>query len=805
MADDNPVTISRQSLADATAIASSKVASKQHSPANSTTKGEFLELAAGKKSGPNSRHGSKKNLNIVETAAASIPGQVQIDHEFPAHVPADKDEFQVVADVVATEIGSRPVSKAASNAALVTSKAGSKMNSATSKAASVVNVATTIDNKNASKPASRIGSNFNLINSASPPKSSKPASKATSAHSSLHEINGKKNHEPSPLSHVFAEGGEEENSKPRSISDTQISKSAVEKLASQAQISPSIAGSNIGSAAKNRDLLPSSHEAANGDVDENSKSRPISQAGSISGSKTGSAAKNHNILPSSHEAGEEKSKSRPISQVGSAAKINESLQPSAQPTSETKVSKQVSHAQIASKPGSKTDSANTNHEKTSSERNNEIDETQEVSLQTITKSLSKPSSTQVSKRASHSNSANHELLSHLETVNLSKPVSRKTSKPASRQSRTSLRTTEPLSSPKTLQGQQTENSATGSRASLHNSHQDLASAKLVDKNQENNPPAPLLIDDLPIENRNTEKDHSKNNDGDEKATEQEDMEVEYAEEFSISDSFGCNSSGAKKAATESEEFRGQHQKSEEKKEEQEESGKNLKLLRLDEISADVKSTDFDFDEKSAVADIFEREAVVHNETDETRRKISAQARKKMVENDDDNAENSDDYFILICNLRQEIILLKKEIGIRDNKIEGLKEKELKWMEAFEKSPEKGSDFYRKNTRILLDRQKKAYQILVAKLRQEIRRLKFQRNSISDPLIEAKYFPYLPRTPFSTASHQPQFGTIGNLPPRSSDYFALNPPPPTGNHLDNGNRWWWGSGQNITTSHGPAQN
>ncbi|KAI8620282.1 CAP Gly-rich domain-containing protein [Chytriomyces sp. MP71] len=40
------------------------------------------------------------------------------------------------------------------------------------------------------------------------------------------------------------------------------------------------------------------------------------------------------------------------------------------------------------------------------------------------------------------------------------------------------------------------------------------------------------------------------------------------------------------------------------------------------------------------------------------------------------------------------------------------------------------------------------------------------------------------------------GSNFNETQRSSDYFALNPPPPTGNHLDSGTRWWWGSGPNL---------
>eukprot|EP00842_Homolaphlyctis_polyrhiza_P005405 jgi/Hompol1/5866/HPOL_000116-RA len=102
----------------------------------------------------------------------------------------------------------------------------------------------------------------------------------------------------------------------------------------------------------------------------------------------------------------------------------------------------------------------------------------------------------------------------------------------------------------------------------------------------------------------------------------------------------------------------------------------------------------------------------------------------------------------------------------------------------------------KNARILLARQKKEYQIMIATLKRQIRHLKYQRNSLADPLIEAKYFPYLPRTEFSNSARKPPYGIIGNLPPRSSDYFALNPPEPTGNHPDSGHRWWWEGGHGI---------
>ncbi|KAJ3069934.1 hypothetical protein HDU98_007027 [Podochytrium sp. JEL0797] len=156
------------------------------------------------------------------------------------------------------------------------------------------------------------------------------------------------------------------------------------------------------------------------------------------------------------------------------------------------------------------------------------------------------------------------------------------------------------------------------------------------------------------------------------------------------------------------------------------------------------------------------------------------------------------YVGLVANLRHEITTLRKEMGIRDDAIVGLKEREHDLKAYADASKAKGKDSIDKNTRILLDRQKKAYQILVAKLRREVRRLNFQKNSLSDPLIESKYFPYLPRTPYGSSSRTPPIGIIGNLPQRSSDYFPLNPPPPTGNHIESGNRWWWGSGPDLSS-------
>ncbi|KAJ3030222.1 UNVERIFIED_CONTAM: hypothetical protein HDU68_009746 [Siphonaria sp. JEL0065] len=221
------------------------------------------------------------------------------------------------------------------------------------------------------------------------------------------------------------------------------------------------------------------------------------------------------------------------------------------------------------------------------------------------------------------------------------------------------------------------------------------------------------------------------------------------------------------------------------------------VVEADATEAAGEEFDYDeqYDEQGATE---EKEAEVVENVQETgsSKPASKPASGKPKEEAIQELTKDIDYVGLISSLRREIALLKKEIGVRDDEIEGFKDKEQDLMNILELSKSKGSDVLYKNTRICLDRQKKAYQILVAKLRREIRRLKFQRNSTSDPLVEARYFPYLPRTPFSTASRQPQPGIIGNLPQRSSDYFALNPPPPTGNHLDSGNRWWWGSGPNI---------
>ncbi|KAJ3288294.1 Microtubule-associated tumor suppressor candidate 2 [Borealophlyctis nickersoniae] len=162
------------------------------------------------------------------------------------------------------------------------------------------------------------------------------------------------------------------------------------------------------------------------------------------------------------------------------------------------------------------------------------------------------------------------------------------------------------------------------------------------------------------------------------------------------------------------------------------------------------------------------------------------------------------YSAIVSKLRREIQTLKEQLGQQEQTVEKLRtrERELRLQMTPDEKLER--DLMDKNARLVLDRQKKAscscntaaYQILVAKLRREIRRLKFQRNSLGDPLIESQYFPYLPRTPHAGSARRPPVGVTGNVQPRSADRFALNPPPPTGNHPESGNRWWWGSGPNL---------
>jgi hypothetical protein len=79
------------------------------------------------------------------------------------------------------------------------------------------------------------------------------------------------------------------------------------------------------------------------------------------------------------------------------------------------------------------------------------------------------------------------------------------------------------------------------------------------------------------------------------------------------------------------------------------------------------------------------------------------------------------------------------------------------------------------TRILLDRQKRAYQLQIGQLRGEIRRIQFGKNSPHDPVLDGNYFPFLPRNPMGISSPSLLTGTVGNIQMRATDYFGMNPP------------------------------
>ncbi|KAI8904230.1 hypothetical protein DFJ77DRAFT_515400 [Powellomyces hirtus] len=153
---------------------------------------------------------------------------------------------------------------------------------------------------------------------------------------------------------------------------------------------------------------------------------------------------------------------------------------------------------------------------------------------------------------------------------------------------------------------------------------------------------------------------------------------------------------------------------------------------------------------------------------------------------------------LVLQLRNQVAALKQQLGERENAIDLLRSREAELRAANAMSPRAQTNHpLDKEARILYDRQKKAYQILVQKLRREVRRLRFQRNSLADPLIETNYFPYLPRTVDGVTARSLTRTAAGATRSLNSDYFAMNPPPATGNHPESGNRWWWGSGPNLS--------
>ncbi|KAJ3153356.1 hypothetical protein HDU86_005314 [Geranomyces michiganensis] len=161
-----------------------------------------------------------------------------------------------------------------------------------------------------------------------------------------------------------------------------------------------------------------------------------------------------------------------------------------------------------------------------------------------------------------------------------------------------------------------------------------------------------------------------------------------------------------------------------------------------------------------------------------------------------SAEQSAAYqHALVLQLRAQVIKLKQQLGEREGAIDLLRAREAELRAASAAGPRAGRPID-KETRIQYDRQKKAYQILVQKLRREVRRLKFQRNSLADPLIETNYFPYLPRSVDGITARSLARTAASAARSTTSDHFAMNPPPATGNHPESGNRWWWGSGPSL---------
>lgn len=139
-----------------------------------------------------------------------------------------------------------------------------------------------------------------------------------------------------------------------------------------------------------------------------------------------------------------------------------------------------------------------------------------------------------------------------------------------------------------------------------------------------------------------------------------------------------------------------------------------------------------------------------------------------------------DYVGIVLNLRKEIQHLKGDLNEYRNTIDDIKQRE-KQVSALVNSIKQREEasLVDASPRVLLDRQKKQYQILIAKLRREVRRLKYQRNSLADPLLEVKYYPNLPRTATTAAARKSTAGLVGSAQDRLSDFFALNPPPQTG--------------------------
>jgi len=117
----------------------------------------------------------------------------------------------------------------------------------------------------------------------------------------------------------------------------------------------------------------------------------------------------------------------------------------------------------------------------------------------------------------------------------------------------------------------------------------------------------------------------------------------------------------------------------------------------------------------------------------------------------DQPDNEDLIYDLVSTLKSDIISMKGNVSEYQKMIDQIRAHESRMQKELYSLRHSASQSIEQSTRVLLDRQKKAYQILVGKLRREVRRLKFQKNSVSDPLLEQKFFPYLPRTPYGVSA------------------------------------------------------
>jgi hypothetical protein len=106
--------------------------------------------------------------------------------------------------------------------------------------------------------------------------------------------------------------------------------------------------------------------------------------------------------------------------------------------------------------------------------------------------------------------------------------------------------------------------------------------------------------------------------------------------------------------------------------------------------------------------------------------------------------------IVLTKVQNEITLMKESMRSSQKVIDRLKNESINPRKTPNGLDEKFE--VARTTRILLDRQKRGYQLLVGQLRSEIRRIQFGKNSPIDPVLESNSHPYLPRSPIGTFPH-----------------------------------------------------